>query len=163
MSWNNPAKFSLQGIKRSLGYQPGYLAIQALFGNKSRNISHNGRIEFSDGKAEITLHHTRIVTWLSSGAVRVNTGGYSTITTKKWINLFSGLGISQKNFRWFIGGVEIHQHAVNTPNGILFSDGVYRWSHIDSVWAELQKNPESENWTRTQWDDFLNVFHLTID
>lgn len=163
MSWNHPTKYSLAWIRKSLENKPSFFRVQSTFNNKGRNISHNGNIRFDTAKATVRLHNTDIVTLISSGAVFINTGGYSTVTTKRWINLFSGLGITQKNWQWCIGHDTIDQYAVKTPNGLLFTDGAYRVSHLRQIWQELETNADSENWAIEQWEDFLGVIRLTIE
>lgn len=168
MSWNNPGKFTLQGIRKGIGYNPSYFGIQTHFGNKSRNISHNGSISFDSGEFTVRLHHTDIVTRRSDGSYLVNNGGWASPTTKKWINLFTGLGIYQKDFQWFVGDMPICQYALKTPNGLIFTDSLklsqagtpaeqfsVKSAMLVKMWNELGENPDSHEWTIDQWEEFL--------
>ena len=66
------------------------------------------------------LHNTVIITWFPHGAPMLNSGGYSTVTTKARMNAFlegTPWSVSQKRGEWFV-----HNRHQGTTNE--FYDGV---------------------------------------
>lgn len=82
---------------------------RAIFATKRRKLANNTYLEEAeDGAFAIRLHSTRIVTFYESGRIKLDTGGWRTVTTKDRINrcLPRGWRVWQRDFDWFIG-VEI--------------------------------------------------------
>ena len=53
-----------------------------------------------DGSVTIRLHATDVVTIYPDDAVKINSGGYRTSTTKNRINKYSPVKVYQRNWRW---------------------------------------------------------------
>jgi len=53
------------------------------------------------GSVVIRLHETIVVTIYPDDAVKVNSGGYRTSTTKNRINKYSPVKVYQKNHQWY--------------------------------------------------------------
>jgi hypothetical protein len=54
-----------------------------------------------DGSVTIRLHSTDVVTIYPDDAVKVNSGGWRTSTTKDRINKYSPVGVYQRNHQWY--------------------------------------------------------------
>jgi len=54
-----------------------------------------------DGSVTIRLHATDVVTIYPDDAVKVNSGGWRTSTTKDRINKYSPVKVYQKNHQWY--------------------------------------------------------------
>lgn len=83
-----------------------YKDANALLGNrKTKKIDNNTYLERYDGgsvsRISLRLHKTNIIDYLSDGEVRVQTGGYVTVTTKDRLNKYSNAWITQRNFQWY--------------------------------------------------------------
>lgn len=52
----------------------------------------------------LKLHDTYVVTWYADGRVKLNSGGWRTVTTKARINeyLNSGYGVEQELGQWYL-------------------------------------------------------------
>lgn len=68
-----------------------------------RKIGNNtrGYIEY-DGSVSIELHSTKVVVLYPNGLVKLQTGGWQTITTKDRINQYSPVKVYQRNYEWFV-------------------------------------------------------------
>lgn len=49
----------------------------------------------------IRLHSTDVVTYYPDGSIRLDSGGYRTVTTKDRINRFSPIRVWSKNWEWY--------------------------------------------------------------
>jgi hypothetical protein len=69
----------------------------------SRKIGNNtrGYIEY-DGSVSIELHSTKVVVLYPNGLVKLQTGGWQTVTTKDRINQYSPVRVYQRNYEWFV-------------------------------------------------------------
>lgn len=70
--------------------------------NTTARINHG---VFNTPNVIVRFHSTDIVTFLGNGAIRLNTGGYRTVTTKQRLNALlrhRGITITQKAFAWFV-------------------------------------------------------------
>jgi hypothetical protein len=69
----------------------------------SRKIGNNtrGHIEY-DGSVSIELHSTKVVVLYPNGLVKLQTGGWQTVTTKDRINQYSPVRVYQRNYEWFV-------------------------------------------------------------
>jgi len=72
-----------------------------------------------DGSVAIRLHDTIVVTIYPDDAVKVNSGGWRTSTTKDRINKYSPIRIYQKNFEWFF-----ENHVPFTDGTVVTKDWV---------------------------------------
>lgn len=63
----------------------------------------NNTIEYHmpNGEKRIRLHHTDIIYFLPNGDIRLNTGGWQTVTTKDRLNGFSPARIYSENGIWY--------------------------------------------------------------
>ena len=79
-------------------------AISRLNGRSSKKVGNNTYLESGDdGAVHLKLHSTRIISWNADGTVKVNSGGWRTVTTKARLNAFlDGAEVFQKNFDWFV-------------------------------------------------------------
>lgn len=87
-------------------------AAQTLNGRKKRKIGNNTYLEQIDEVFVIRLHNTDIIKIYPDETQVIQTGGYRTATTKNRINEYSFVGISQKNYSWYL------------QNGEEFFDGI---------------------------------------
>lgn len=70
---------------------------------ESAKILANNTVEYrKDGTRVIRLHHTDIMTFLPNGKIRLNSGGWQTVTTKERLNRYlpRPYGISQRKGQW---------------------------------------------------------------
>jgi len=58
---------------------------------------------YKNGTKEVRLHSTAILAFFPDGMIRVNTGGYPTVATKRRMNQYlNDWQVFQKNFEWFV-------------------------------------------------------------
>jgi hypothetical protein len=90
-----------------------YHAANTYLGQKQErpcaNNTHLRRMK--DGSIAMRLHQTDVVTWYDDGTIRLNTDGWTTVTTKARINAATNAGIYQKRGLWYYS------------NGTPFQDG----------------------------------------
>lgn len=70
------------------------------------------RIKYKDGSEAIRLHDTDVVTFLPSGEVQLNSGGWRTVTTKERINQFANTRMYQEKGVWYVGGSVFYDNMV---------------------------------------------------
>jgi hypothetical protein len=86
----------------------------------AKMINNNtARIIYPGGVVAVRLHATNVITFLPSGEMVLNSGGWQTVTTKERINRYSSARITQRGGQWFM------------RDGSLFYDGIV----IDSAGA----------------------------
>lgn len=96
---------------------------------RSRPVDNNTHVHLTDdGSAAIKLHATDVVTYLPDGGVRLNTGGWRTVTTKDRINKFAPVRVWSDKGVWY---VKHNLDAWDDPHP-LFMDGI-EW-HPDTGW-----------------------------
>lgn len=66
----------------------------------------NMKVEESYGVYKLKLHGNTIATIDELGVLSVSNAGWSSNTTKERLNGLSGVRIHQKNWNWFLNGVE---------------------------------------------------------
>ena len=90
-----------------------YLAANTYLGRKQeRPCANNTRLRRKeDGSIAMRLYQTDVVTWYHDGTIRLDTDGWTTVTTKRIINAATNAGIYQKRGLWYYG------------NGTPFQDG----------------------------------------
>ena len=72
----------------------------------SKLIANNTvKVILQDGTKIIRLHRTNIIT-IRDGVYTLNSGGRQTVTTRDRINTFAPVTIYQKDFVWYINGVQ---------------------------------------------------------
>jgi len=76
------------------------------FLNKGRNenyrkIANNTYAEKEKNLISIRLHETKIITYYSDGKIKLNSGGWQTVTTKQRLNDFTSFAIYQKKSIWY--------------------------------------------------------------
>lgn len=89
-----------------------------------RKLANNTYLErHEDGSIAIRLHNTDVVTFISNGDTRLDSGGWRTPTTKDRINNYmpGGWRISQSNGQWYIGK---HGKGYQWEEAGLFADGM---------------------------------------
>lgn len=110
MSYNNKTMASYQTDLQSLEGLKAFIA-----GGRSkefRTIANNTVARLVDGGAAIRLHQTDIVTFFENDDIRLDSGGWLTVTTKERLNRYTKAGISQRAGVWYMS------------DGSLFYDGI---------------------------------------
>lgn len=80
-------------------------AVAALKGKESKKIGNNTWLEFHTVSMPyvcVRLHRTNIVTFYADGRIMLNTGGWTTPTTKDRINQFISGNVWSRKGEWFI-------------------------------------------------------------
>lgn len=67
-----------------------------------RKLANNTWVERRDAGFAVRLHDTDVVTYYPDGSIRLDTGGWRTVTTKERINRFSPFGISSVKGVWTV-------------------------------------------------------------
>lgn len=108
-------------MARLLANVHSYHSAVTFLGNRAeRKLAHNTYVyRIDDESVGVTLHNTRIVTYYLDGRVQLNSGGWSTSTTKDRINklLPDGYSLWQHKFDWFV------QHR-SWPFAVEFKDNM---------------------------------------
>jgi hypothetical protein len=79
-------------------------AAQKLGNHKSRKLKNNTYLQRrNDNTIAVKLHETDVVTYYSNGKVKLDSGGWRTVTTKDRINQYSPIGLFQDKGIWYIG------------------------------------------------------------
>lgn len=55
-----------------------------------------------DERIALIYHETNVVPWYKDGSIRLDSGGYRTLTTKKRMNQGSPFVVYQKNGLWYV-------------------------------------------------------------
>jgi len=66
----------------------------------------NTQVMIGENARILCLHGSVIAEMDSHGDLWINDAGWQTITTKERLNGFPTVNIHQKDFRWFLNGVE---------------------------------------------------------
>ena len=66
----------------------------------------NTQVMIADNARILCLHGSVIAEMDSNGDLWINDAGWQTVTTKERLNGFPTVNIHQKDFRWFLNGVE---------------------------------------------------------
>lgn len=75
--------------------------------NGSKKIANNTYLYRIDADSiGVRLHATDVVIIHCDNTYTLNSGGWKTITTKDRINTYNPYRVSQKNFIWYVDGVE---------------------------------------------------------
>ncbi len=102
-------------------------ALEKLNGRERRKLKNNTYLERIDTETiGVRLHNTFVVTYKANGDIILKTGGWHTVTTKDRINAYSPVGISQKNFTWYVSrydGNGIHAPLGEFEEGMVFNQG----------------------------------------
>ncbi len=86
-----------------------YADASALLGPKDeRKIGHNTTLHRPFSRSDflaVRFYRTNIVTFYANGWIRLNSGGYRTVTTKERINryLSAGYSVFQHDRNWYLG------------------------------------------------------------
>ena len=80
-------------------------AIQA-FNNNENFKQGNTRVEVTDSNTYLILHNTKIAIKTPDNHLYIDTGGYSTKTTKERLNGLENVHIVQRDFEWYLNGNE---------------------------------------------------------
>lgn len=80
-------------------------AKQFLAGKPQKRIAHNAVLrQVNDNCIALVLHYTEIVQYHSNGMIVVQNGGWSTATTRRYINGAAPCHISQRDFAEYLDG-----------------------------------------------------------
>lgn len=110
----------------------------------------------------IRLHHTNIVTFYLDGTVKLNSGGYHTVTTKARMNEILqplGLTIGQKKFNWYVYEIGQWDKPVEFFDGMMVR---VEQSGMD-VRAKLHGNPQRFGKFEGSGDFGEAVYELVMD
>lgn len=91
-----------------------------------RKIGNNTYLVRGEDSIHVRLHKTNIITFFPDGRVKLNSGGWRTVTTKARINEFMSTGwyLQQKNYDWFLQRYDGTQPRAEFEDGIvLHPDG----------------------------------------
>ena len=66
----------------------------------------NTLVKVFDNSVVLCLHGNMIAELATDGALYISDGGWQSNTTKERLNGFPTVNIHQKDFRWFLNGVE---------------------------------------------------------
>lgn len=73
---------------------------------KAKKLCHNTRLVQLDADTwGVQFHNTIVIRIHRDGSYTLNSGGYRTVTTKKRLNLYGPVRVSQRAFEWFAGDV----------------------------------------------------------
>ncbi len=93
-----------------------------LNGKKSLKLAGNTYLEpREDGSIAVRYYATDIVTYYKNGSIKLNNGGWRTVTTKERMSAFTPFSISQKKYEWF---VNMYANGVWTDLNIPFENGM---------------------------------------
>jgi hypothetical protein len=83
-------------------YKEAVMMVKGKTSASRRKIGNNTYATIQpDGSVAIRLHSTDVVTIYPDDAVKVNSGGWRTSTTKDRINKYSPVKVYQKNHQWY--------------------------------------------------------------
>lgn len=87
-------------------YTPTHAGASAFLGSKdSKRISANCQlVRVSVNCIALRLHNTEIVQYRDNGMILINTGGYDTNTTKRYINGAAPVSVNTKDFQLYANG-----------------------------------------------------------
>jgi hypothetical protein len=99
----------------------GTPCVSALGGRSSRKLAHNTYL-IRDGSAVVVRFHATEVATMAAGAIRLNSGGWRTVTTKERLGRVLPLGWSVYSDRreWYLS-----RHANGSPAA--------RWPFADGI------------------------------
>lgn len=127
---------------------------------KPRKIANNTfRYSTTEGCNVIRLHLTDIATQLANGSVRLNTGGWKSVTTKDRINGALGdfgLGdfyVYSSKGQWFVGKRPEHVDAIPFTDGMILPDA---WNDPDAR-AEAHRQGVAAKLLKKAIRDFVNT------
>lgn len=69
---------------------------------ENRTLANNTRVRKEGDNIVITLHNTDIITYYPNGDIRLNSGGWKTLTTKERLNDFSPFRVWQAKGLWTV-------------------------------------------------------------
>ena len=86
-----------------MNYAEAYALVAGKNNRKTRKIDNNtrGYIEY-DGSVSIELHSTKVVVLYPNGLVKLQTGGWQTVTTKDRMNRYSPVRVTQRKGEWYV-------------------------------------------------------------
>ena len=113
------------------------------FLNKGRNknyrrIANNTYVEKEKNLISIRLHETKIITYYSDGKIKLNSGGWKTVTTKQRLNNFTNFAIYQEKSTWYFCITNNEKE-----NRYYFKDNM-EIDKVGNVTGALLVNPEKE-------------------
>ena len=93
---------------------------QEFLGKKQiRKIKNNTwAVLLDNGNIGIKLHNTIVVEYFPDGKVRLDSGGWETITTKQRINAYSPVSVYQEKWRWYVS-VPGNEKPINFKDGMV--------------------------------------------
>jgi hypothetical protein len=127
---------------------------------KPRKIANNTfRYTRADGENVIRLHTTDIAVQLPDGRVKLDTGGWKSVTTKDRLNISLGafgLGafyIYSNKGQWFVGKRPEHVDAIPFTDGMILPDA---WDDPDAR-AQAQRDGVAAKLLKKQIRDFVKA------
>lgn len=101
------------------------------------------RIKYKDGTEAIRLHNTDVVTFMPSGEIQLNSGGWRTPTTKERINKFANTGMYQEKGVWYVAGSMFYDNMI-------LKDGKVKGKVIEADLTKIKK-------IKKRISDFVNL------
>lgn len=98
-------------------------ALRMARGGRARKLANNTLlIENDDGSFGVQLHSTQVVVFHADGRIVLDSGGYTTTTTKRRMNAAladTPYTVFQRDFAWYLG-----RHTANGWVDLDFVDGM---------------------------------------
>jgi len=93
-------------------------ALKVLNGRKSKRLPKTATTlrMLDNGDIGLEYHSTIVVTYFKDGGYKLENGGWFTMTTKKRMNDFTTLRVTQKKGQWTVNGYEY-------KNGMILMNG----------------------------------------
>ena len=127
----------------------------------SRKIANNTYLERRDDSIAVRLHATDVVTYYPNGSVRLNTGGWFTVTTKDRIHRFCPATVGSIKGRWYVNGtIPFADNMLIDANGVPFGvPNADEVAAMDAANAKIKR--DIRNWMRSiTADDVLAALDL---
>ena len=90
---------------------------QLILGNRAeKKIAGNTKlIRLGPECIGVTFHNTIIIRYNPEGTVTLDHGGWNSVTTKRRMNQFTNLRVSQNDFCWYVNEV-LYMNGINYIN-----------------------------------------------
>ncbi len=100
-------------------------AVEKLKGKTQRKIGNNTWLIDRGGSIAVKLHQTDVVTFYPCGSVKLDSGGWRTVTTKARINEYAEeVRVYQKKHQWYVATKLIGLPGYDWDNPIEYYDGI---------------------------------------
>jgi hypothetical protein len=69
---------------------------------EQRKVGNNTWLIRRGDNIAVRLHRTDVVTYMPDGTIRLNTGGWQSVTTKARMCEYTPLSVSQRDWEWYV-------------------------------------------------------------